>query len=81
KEDLTDFFEKWGFLVVCDEVIDDYGDKRLIVTEEMVKAVKEHASQYPKPSKQNLWFISNYNLQKFIDTDGSGVTGYETPRL
>ena len=81
KEDLTDFFEKWGFLVVCDEVIDDYGDKRLIVTEEMVNAVKEHASQYPKPSKQNLWFISNYNLQKFIDTDGSGVTGYETPRL
>ena len=81
KEDLTDFFEKWGFFTICDEIIDDYGNKRLTITEEMVNAVKEHASQYPKPSKQNIWFISNYNLQKFIDTDGSGVTGFETPRL
>lgn len=81
QEDLTEFFEKWGFFTICDKEIDDYGDKRLIVTEEMVNAVKEHASQYPKPSKQNLWFISNYNLQKFIDGDGSDVEGFETPRL
>lgn len=81
KEDLTEFFEKWGFFVICDEVIDDYGNKRLIVTEEMVQAIKDHAAQYPKPEKKNLWFLSNYNLQKFIDTDGSGVTGYDTPRL
>lgn len=81
KEDLTEFFEKWGFFVVCDEIIDDYGNKRLTITEEMVQEVKDHAAQYPKPEKKNLWFISNYNLQKFIDTDGSGVTGYDTPRL
>ncbi|MBQ2373594.1 MAG: M60 family metallopeptidase [Alistipes sp.] len=81
KEDLTEFFEKWGFLVVCDQVIDDYGDKRLIVTEEMVKAVKDHAAQYPKPEKKNIWFISNFNMQKFIDGDGSDVEGFETPRL
>ena len=81
QEDLTEFFEKWGFFTICDEVIDDYGNKRLTVTEEMVQAVKNHAAQYPKPAKKNLWFISNYNLQKFIDGDGSDVTGYETPRL
>ncbi|MBQ1254113.1 MAG: M60 family metallopeptidase [Alistipes sp.] len=81
KEDLTEFFEKWGFFTVCDEIIDDYGNKRLLITEDMVKQIKDHAAQYPKPTKQNLWFISNYNLQKFIDTDGSGVTGFETPRL
>ena len=81
QEDLTEFFEKWGFFTICDEVIDDYGNKRLTVTEEMVKAVKDHAAQYPKPAKKNLWFISNYNMQKFIDGDGSDVEGFETPRL
>ena len=81
QEDLTEFFEKWGFFTICDEVIDDYGNKRLTVTEEMVQAVKNHAAQYPKPAKKNLWFISNYNLQKFIDGDGSDVEGFETPRL
>ena len=81
KEDLTEFFETWGFFTVCDEVIDDYGNKRLTVTEEMVKAVKDHAAQYPKPTKKNIWLISNYNMQKFIDGDGSNVTGFETPRL
>ena len=81
QEDLTEFFETWGFFTVCDEVIDDYGNKRLTVTEEMVKAVKDHAAQYPKPTKKNIWLISNYNMQKFIDGDGSNVTGFETPRL
>ena len=81
QEDLTEFFEKWGFFVVCDEVIDDYGNKRLTVTEEMVQELKEHASQYPKPTKKNIWLISNYNMQKFINGDGSEVTSFETPRL
>ena len=81
KEDLTEFFETWGFFTICDEIIDDYGNKRLTVTEEMVNEVKEHAAQYPKPEKKNIWLISNYNLQKFIDGDGSDVTGFETPRL
>ena len=81
QEDLTEFFEKWGFFTLCDEVIDDYGNKRLVITEEMVQQIKDHASQYPKPEKKNLWFISNYNMQKFIDGDGSEVTGFETPRL
>ena len=81
QEDLTEFFEKWGFFTICDEVIDDYGNKRLTVTEEMVQAVKNHAAQYPKPAKKNIWFISNYNLDQFIATDGSGVTGFDTPRL
>ena len=81
QEDLTEYFEKWGFFTVCDEVIDDYGNKRLTVTEEMVKEVKEHAAQYPKPEKKNIWLISNYNMQKFINGDGSDVTGFDTPRL
>ena len=80
QEDLTEFFEKWGFFTICDEVIDDYGDKRLTVTEEMVKEAKEYASQYKKPEKKNIWLISNYNMQKFIDGDGSNVEGFETPR-
>ena len=81
KEDLTEFFEKWGFFTLCDEVIDDYGNKRLVITEEMVQQIKDHAAQYPKPVKKNIWFISNYNMQKFIDGDGSDVEGFETPRL
>ena len=81
KEDLTEFFEKWGFFTLCDEVIDDYGNKRLVITADMVQAVKDHAAQYPKPEKKNIWFISNYNMQKFIDGDGSDVEGFETPRL
>ena len=81
QEDLTEFFEKWGFFTICDEVIDDYGNKRLTVTADMVQAVKNHAAQYPKPEKKNIWLISNYNMQKFIDGDGSDVEGFETPRL
>ena len=81
QEDLTEYFEKWGFFTICDEVINDYGNKTLTVTEEMVQEVKNHAAKYPKPTKKNIWLISNYNMQKFIDGDGSNVTGFDTPRL
>ena len=74
--DLTEFFEQWGLMTPFYGVVVDYGDHVLRITKEMVDEVYEYASQYPKPSHQNIWFINNYNLDKYRNGDGSDVTGF-----
>ncbi|MDH8700670.1 hypothetical protein M2138_000001 [Dysgonomonadaceae bacterium PH5-43] len=45
--DLTEFFEKAGMLKPISEVIDDYGESSLIITEEMCQKVKDYVAANP----------------------------------
>lgn len=49
QEDLTTFFDAWGFFVPMNRmVIGDYGDYTLTSTQAMIDATKEKISKYPK---------------------------------
>lgn len=66
KMDLTDFFEKWGFLKPVDITVDDYGTGQMTVTEAKATAVKERvkALNYPKPNVA-LEYINDNNYSVF----------------
>jgi hypothetical protein len=51
QRNLTDFFETWGFLRPVDTTIDDYGNKRVIITAAQIASLKNEveAMGYPKP--------------------------------
>lgn len=50
--DLTDFFTKWGFFEPIDIKKDDYGEKRILVTEDMATNAKQRIADLglPKPT-------------------------------
>lgn len=52
-EDLTDFFEAWGFLTPVDFEIDDYGISRFTVTESQIAETKNYIASkgYSKPDR------------------------------
>lgn len=39
--DLTSFFRAWGFLRPIDMMVDDYGEKRFVVTAEQIRSLEE----------------------------------------
>lgn len=49
---MLDFFEKWGFLKVGDSTINDYGNKRIYITQKQIDDFKTeiNGKGYPKPS-------------------------------
>jgi len=51
KMNMIEFFEEWGFLRPIDRVINDYGDKKLKITQEQIDELKAeiNAKNYPKP--------------------------------
>ena len=52
QKDLTEFFEAWGFLTPIDMDINDYGTRRLTVTQQQINETKDWIAQqgYPEPS-------------------------------
>ena len=79
QEDLTEFFEQWGLMTPFFGIVEDYGNHVLRITPEMVQEVYDYAKKYPKPAKKNIWFMNNYNLDKYRNGDGSDVTGFDIP--
>ena len=51
QEDLTEFFEMWGFFVTVDTQIDQYGSYQYTVTKEMIENAKKAMAKYPKKAK------------------------------
>jgi len=51
--DLTEFFEKWGFLTPVDLTVNDYSSNKFTVTQAQVDALKAEIAgkNYPKPPK------------------------------
>lgn len=48
QEDLTEFFEMWGFFVPVDTKIDQYGTYDYLITETMINETKAAMAKYPK---------------------------------
>ncbi|MDR0961251.1 MAG: M60 family metallopeptidase [Mediterranea sp.] len=70
-ENLTDFFDFWGFLTPIDIQVDDYGASNYKVTQSMIMNAKSAMAQYPKPKhafyyledrKQSDFDIENYKV-------------------
>lgn len=55
QEDLTDFFEAWGFFEPCDIVVDDYGNQHIIVKTSDIAKTKAEIAKYPKKNKAILF--------------------------
>jgi hypothetical protein len=66
KRNLLDFFEDWGFLTPVNTTLNDYGDKKFIITTEQIEALKKEitAKNYPK-APDNLYRIDDSNFMNF----------------
>jgi hypothetical protein len=67
-KDLTAFFDYWGFLSPVDEVVNDYGEQRFVVTQSQIDIIKSEiaAMNLPDPefpiqyiNDDNWRFIKN----------------------
>ena len=61
-EDLTDFFEAWGFFKAHNSRVSQYGTYDYNVTQPMISDAKKRMSQYPKP-KHALEYIEDRNVK------------------
>lgn len=60
QEDLTDFFESWGFFVPLDNYhVDDYSENFLSLTPEDAQAVRDEIAAYKFPKNPALIFIDD----------------------
>lgn len=57
-EDLTDFFEMWGFFVPVDMNIEQYGKFRYVVTDQMINEAKNYMAQFPK-AKHHFYYLED----------------------
>lgn len=65
--DLTDFFDKWGFLKAVNTTLDDYGSKSFVILQRDIDALKEEIKQanYPKPRHDNIHLITNNTMDDY----------------
>ncbi|WP_291589442.1 M60 family metallopeptidase [Bacteroides sp.] len=81
-EDLTDFFDFWGFFTPVDLQIDQYGKFTYTVTESMINTTKSNIAKYKKAApiqyiedRKKEWFEASPN--EYRDKE-SGDVGYYT---
>lgn len=67
-KDLTDFFKKWGYLTPFNQIIDDYGERRVEITQAQIDAVIADikSKNYP-PLDDKMEYICDSNWQVFRD--------------
>lgn len=68
RTDLTDFFDKWGYYLPIDRDIDDYGTKRMTITEAQIEQTKNKIKNLnlPKPDAA-IEYLSEHNLACYKD--------------
>lgn len=64
-EDLTGFFEAWGFLREIDKTIDDYGKSRMWVTAAQVRETRGRIARYPRQVLGGLMYLNDNNVGMF----------------
>lgn len=75
-EDLSDFFELWGFFIPGEGIIEQYGTYDYLVTEEMIEEAKAKMSIYPKP-KHAFQYIEDRKVgDEGLDNEPSDVGHY-----
>lgn len=57
-EDLTEFFEHWGFFETVDTEIEQYGKWKYTVTQDMITKAKEYMKKFPKP-KHVIYYLED----------------------
>lgn len=67
-EDLTDFFEMWGFFVPVNTTLEQYGTFNYVVTNQMIAEAKEYMAQFPRP-KHALQYIEDRIASEFPQSD------------
>jgi hypothetical protein len=74
--DLTDFFDKWGFLQPVSLTVDDYGKEPLIVTQEKIDEVKTRIANLNLPTPDvALEYISDNTVEYYKTPDVPVVKG------
>lgn len=80
KLDLTDFFFKTGILKPIDQILDDYSDGQMTITEQQCSDLIKYAKKYPKPQSPVIYYISANSVQAYknkfpvVGKKGEGVT-------
>ncbi len=57
-ENLTDFFEMWGFFEPVNTTIEQYGTWNYVVTESMIASAKNYMAQFPAP-KHAFYYLED----------------------
>ena len=76
-ENLTDFFERWGFFVPISMKVNQYGTYNYIVTDAMIKETKEFMKQFPAPKHAFYYLEDRKKGDPGLDTTPPDV-GYLT---
>lgn len=77
-ENLTDFFEMWGFFEPVDATIEQYGTWNYRVTEAMIKEAKDYMAQFPAPKHAFYYLEDRKNGDVGIGDYKVGDVGYYT---
>lgn len=77
-ENLTDFFEMWGFFEPVDETIEQYGSWKYKVTETMIQEAKDYMAQFPAPKHAFYYLEDRKNGDVGIGNYQVGDVGYYT---
>lgn len=81
KQDLTDFFDLWGYFVPCNFVIDDYGKQTHTLTQAMIDQAQATVKSRNYPKAGPIEYIEDRDAMDAEDTgwnDTRGNTGYWT---
>ncbi|EJX09661.1 hypothetical protein, secreted [gut metagenome] len=75
-EDLTEFFERWGFFLPVNEQIEQYGTWNYKVTEDMIQKAKDFMKKFPKPKHAFYYIEDRKNGDVGIEKYKVGDVGY-----
>ena len=80
-QNLTDFFEMWGFFEPVNTTIEQYGTYKYYVSDAMIQEAKEYMAQFPAP-KHAFQYIEDRKKSEFPPNDyrysAVGDVGYYT---
>lgn len=78
-QDLTDFFDMWGFFVPADHITyKQYGTYEYNITSDMITEAKEYMAKFPKPKHAFYYLEDRKNGDVGIGNYKVGDVGYYT---
>ena len=77
-EDLTEFFEMWGFFEPVNTTIEQYGTWNYVVTESMIESAKDFMAQFPAPRHAFYYLEDRKNGDVGIENYQVGDVGHYT---
>lgn len=77
-QNLTEFFERWGFFEPVDTEIEQYGQWKYTVTDAMIKEAKNYMAQFPKPKHAFYYIEDRKQGDEGLGDTPVGDVGYYT---